>query len=131
MSNSTAESEKSATKKTKKTVEKAAVQYAVIRSGGKQHRVVAGGRVLVAKLAGKAGDKFETTDVLCVGDGKEGGEVKIGAPLVAGAKVSGTIVEQLRDKKVIVYRKRRRKGFTKKRGHRQDLTRVLIESISF
>jgi large subunit ribosomal protein L21 len=101
--------------------------YAVIKTGGKQYRVAANDVITIEKLEGDAGAKVEFKDVLMVG-GDAG--VKIGTPVVSGAKVAGEIVEQTRGPKVIAFKKRRRKNSRRKRGHRQDLTTVKITSIS-
>jgi large subunit ribosomal protein L21 len=100
--------------------------FAVIKTGGKQYRVAAQDEITVMTLAGDAGSKVTFEDVLMVADGDK---VKLGAPLVAGAKVIGEIVEQTRGEKVIAFKKRRRKNSKRKRGHRQDLTIVRITEI--
>lgn len=101
--------------------------YAVIRTGGKQYCVSAGQRVSIERLEGAVGDTISFSDVLLV---KPAGEaVRIGNPVIQGAVVKAKIVAQARDKKVVIYKKRRRKGYTKKQGHRQEITRVVIESI--
>lgn len=100
--------------------------YAVIKTGGKQYRVQPGDLIKVEKLAGSPGDDVVFSDVLMVaGDA----EVKIGTPLVKGAKVVGKIVQQARDKKVIIFKHKRRKGYRLKKGHRQYFTAVAIKSI--
>lgn len=100
--------------------------YAVIRSGGKQYKVAQGEVVRLEKLPGNVGDAVTLTDVLLVGAGES---VKVGSPIVAGASVSGQIVEQDRAKKIVVGKKKRRKGFSKFRGHRQYYTAVKITAI--
>lgn len=100
--------------------------YAVIKSGGKQYRVEQDGTVLVDKLAGNPGDKVELSDVLLLSDGKE---VKVGSPLVEGAKVSAEIVEQVRGDKIIVFKKKRRQNYRRKNGHRQEMTQLKILSL--
>lgn len=99
--------------------------YAVIRTGGKQYRVAKDDVILIERLDGDSGASLDF-EVLMVG-GDAG--VKVGAPLVAGAKVTGELVEQTRGPKVIAFKKRRRKNSRRKRGHRQDLTKVRITSI--
>jgi len=99
--------------------------YAVIKTGGKQYKVSEGDLLKVEKLEGAVGDSIELGDVLMVG----GEEVKIGTPLLPGAKVKATIVEQGKDKKVLVFKSRRRKNFRKLNGHRQPLTRLKITGI--
>ncbi len=100
--------------------------YAVIRTGGKQARVAPGDSIRLEKLAGTVGDPVELPEVLLVGNE---GEPRIGTPLVEGAKVIGTIVAQGRGPKVIVFKMKRRKGYRRKRGHRQAYTEVRVEKI--
>jgi len=100
--------------------------YAVIKTGGKQYRVAAEDVLNVEKLDGETGAKIEFGDVLMVGNGDD---VKIGAPVVAGAKVVAEVVEQTRGPKLIAFKKRRRKNSRRKRGHRQDLTKIRITEI--
>lgn len=102
--------------------------YAVIRTGGKQYRVEPGQVLDVEKLPGKAGDKVTLEDVLLVQDGKKA--PKIGAPLVKDAKVTAEIIEQKRDSKVLVFKKKRRHNYRRTQGHRQYLTSVRIGDIS-
>jgi large subunit ribosomal protein L21 len=101
--------------------------YAVIRTGGKQYRVAANDVLEIEKLDGEAGSTLEFTDVLMVGEGES---VTIGSPLVAGAKVTAELVAQTRGPKLIAFKKRRRKNSRRKKGHRQDLTRVRITDIT-
>ncbi|HEX7125850.1 MAG TPA: 50S ribosomal protein L21 [Thermodesulfobacteriota bacterium] len=100
--------------------------YAVIRSGGKQYRVAQGEVVRLEKLPGNVGDAVTLSEVLMVG---EGDAVTVGTPTVPGASVSAEIVEQDRARKILVGRKKRRKGFSKFRGHRQYYTAVRITAI--
>ena len=100
--------------------------YAVIRTGGKQARVAPGDSIRLEKLAGTVGDPVELPEVLLVGDE---GEPRIGTPLVEGAKVIGTIMAQGRGPKIIVFKRKRRKGYRRKRGHRQAYTEVRVEKI--
>ena len=100
--------------------------FAVIKTGGKQYRVVANDEIIVMTLAGEAGEQITFVDVLMLADGDN---IQLGAPLVAGAKVIGEIVAQARGPKVIAFKKRRRKNSKRKRGHRQDLTVVRITEI--
>ena len=102
------------------------MKYAVIRTGGKQYRVSEGQLVKIEKLAGEVGDKVTLGDVLFIGGN---GEVKIGAPLVADAKVTGEIVGQGKAKKVLVFKKKRRKSYSRQRGHRQHQTTLRITAI--
>ncbi|MGF1649135.1 MAG: 50S ribosomal protein L21 [Hyphomicrobiaceae bacterium] len=101
--------------------------FAVIKTGGKQYRVQKGDVIEVERLAGDQGASLELTDVLMVG---EGGDVKVGAPLVDGAKVVAELVAQTRGPKVIAFKKRRRQNSRRKRGHRQDLTKLHITDIT-
>ena len=98
--------------------------YAVIRTGGKQYRVAQGDRVKVEKLAGEPGGKVNFDVLLVGGDG----EAKVGNPVVAGAAVEGEIVAQGKHKKVINFRKKK-EGWTKKRGHRQPYTEIVITAV--
>jgi large subunit ribosomal protein L21 len=98
--------------------------YAVIRTGGKQYRVAQGDRVKVEKLAGDVGGKLNFEVLLVAGEG----EPKVGKPLVDGAAVEGEIVAQDKHKKVVHFRKKK-EGWTKKRGHRQPYTEVLITTV--
>ena len=101
--------------------------YAIIRTGGKQYQVAAGERLRVEKLAGEVGDTVELNDVLLVA---EGDDVKVGQPVVDGAKVTAQIVEQGKSKKIVVFKKKRRKGYKVKQGHRQLYTALEIKDIS-
>jgi large subunit ribosomal protein L21 len=100
--------------------------YAVIKTGGKQYRVAANDVLEIERLKGEAGGKVEFTEVLVVGAGEN---VKVGKPTVAGAKVLAELVEQTRGPKLIAFKKRRRKNSRRKKGHRQDLTKVRITDI--
>ena len=102
--------------------------YAVIQTGGKQYRVEPGQTVLVEKLEGDPGAKVVFDDVLLVSAG-DGGNVSIGKPRVAGAKVTGEIVEQTKGDKLVVFKFRLRKNYVRKNGHRQQLTAVKISGI--
>ncbi len=101
--------------------------YAIIRSGGKQHKVSKGDILNVEKLDKKAGEKVEFTEVLLVGGDKAG--VKIGQPVVADAKVIGTVVGEGRAPKIIVFKKKRRKQYRRTQGHRQARTSVKVDEI--
>ena len=103
--------------------------YAVIQTGGKQYRVEPGKTIMVEKLAGEAGAKVVFDQVLLVSSG-DGGNVSVGKPLVAGAKVSGEIVEQTRGEKLVVFKFRRRKNYVRRNGHRQDVTVVKVAAIN-
>jgi len=101
--------------------------YAVIKTGGKQHRVSEGDVLKVEKLEGQKGDTIVFEEVLLVS--KED-QTSVGTPVVAGAKVVGEIVHQGKGPKIIIFKKKRRKGFLKKTGHRQLLTEIRIKEIS-
>ncbi|PYS91551.1 MAG: 50S ribosomal protein L21 [Acidobacteria bacterium] len=100
--------------------------YAIIRTGGKQFRVEAGARLRVPALDQETGETVEF-EVLAVSGGDDG--TRAGAQAVAGARVAGTVVEHGRGDKVIVFKKKRRKQYKRKQGHRQGYTTVKIDSI--
>ena len=100
--------------------------YAVIKTGGKQYRVSEGDRIRVEKLIGDVGSSLEFGDVLMVG----GDKVLVGTPTVEGAKVTAEITGQDKAKKVIVFKMKRRKGYRRKRGHRQPYTELKITGIN-
>ncbi|MBI5657710.1 MAG: 50S ribosomal protein L21 [Geobacter sp.] len=100
--------------------------YAVVKTGGKQYKVSEGDLLRVEKLEGAVGDTIELNDVLMVG----GDTVKIGTPLVPSASVVGTIVEQGKDKKILVFKSKRRKNSRKLNGHRQMRTILKIDKIN-
>lgn len=100
--------------------------FAVIKSGGKQYKVAKNDVIAVEKLSGEAGSRVTLGEVLMVG---EADKVTVGAPLVAGASVAAEILEQTRGKKIIVFKKKRRKDYRRKQGHRQDLTVLRITGI--
>lgn len=104
--------------------------YAVVRSGGKQYRVSPGGSVRVEKLAGEVGSKITLDEVLMIGGIEGDADVKIGTPTVDGASVSGTITAQGRGDKIRVFKMKRRKGYRRTQGHRQDYTEIAIDGIS-
>ena len=99
--------------------------YAVVQTGGKQHRVEEGSRIRVEKLPGAVGDTIELDEVLMLG----GDKVAVGTPTVAGASVSAKIVDQGRGNKVIVFKFERRKGHRRKNGHRQSYTELEVTGI--
>ncbi len=100
--------------------------YAVVKTGGKQYRVSKDDILRVERLPGEAGDVITLDDVLMVG---EGADVTVGAPNVDGASVAVEIVEQMRDKKIIIFKKRRRQNYRRKKGHRQHLTVLKVTDI--
>ncbi len=102
--------------------------YAVIKTGGKQYRVAAGDVIKVERLDGEVGQSVAFDQVLMVG-GQEG-EPIIGTPVVAGAQVTAEVLEQGKAPKVIVFKKKRRKHYRRKRGHRQLQTVVRIREIA-
>ena len=100
--------------------------YAIIRSGGKQYRVSPGETIAVEKLEAASGNKVTFSDVVFLADGDT---VTTGNPVIAGANVTGEVIEQFKDKKVIAYKYKRRKGYHRTVGHRRQLTRIKIKSI--
>lgn len=101
--------------------------YAVIRTGGKQYKVTQGDTIRVEKIVGQAGDKVELKDVLLYAEGEK---VLIGKPLLSNVKIVGEILGQGRAKKVVVFKMKRRKGYSKRQGHRQSFTTLRIKEIS-
>ena len=100
--------------------------YAIIATGGKQYKVSEGDVIKVEKLGVAEGEKYTFDQVLMINDG----EVKVGTPTVSGASVEASVVEEGRDKKIIVYKYKRKLGYHKKNGHRQPYTKVKIEKIN-
>ncbi|MBI4489281.1 MAG: 50S ribosomal protein L21 [Deltaproteobacteria bacterium] len=100
--------------------------YAVIRTGGKQYRVAQGDILRVEKLVGQVGDKVTLSEVLFLGGN---GEVKIGTPTLPNVTVTAEILDQGLAKKIIVFKKKRRKSYSRKQGHRQKLTTLKIVEI--
>lgn len=100
--------------------------YAIIKTGGKQYRVRPGQTLRVEKLDGAVGDAIELNEVLLLGGETD---TQIGTPLVAGAAVAAEIVDQGKGRKIIVFKKKRRKGYHKKQGHRQLYTGLKITEI--
>ena len=101
--------------------------FAVIRTGGKQYKVAKDDVISVEKLPAEPGAVVELTEVLMIG---EGAEVATGTPLLGGASVSATVVEQTRAPKIIVFKKKRRHNYRRKKGHRQQLTVLRINEIT-
>jgi len=101
--------------------------FAVVRTGGKQYKVTQGEVIKVEKLDAEVGSEINIPDVLMVINGED---VKVGNPTVDNAVVKAKVIEQGKDKKVIVFKKKRRKGYKKKRGHRQLFTTLEIQDIS-
>ncbi|MCI0751154.1 MAG: 50S ribosomal protein L21 [Flammeovirgaceae bacterium] len=100
--------------------------YAIVDIAGKQFKVAKDQYIYAPKLEGEAGAAVNFDKVLLVDNG---GKVEVGAPTVKGAKVSGKILEHVKGNKVIIFKKKRRKGYAVKNGHRQQFTKVQIESI--
>ena len=100
--------------------------YAVIETGGKQYRVQQGDQLDVELISNDSGESLEF-DALAVSDGSS---LEIGTPIVEGAKVTVSIVEHLRGKKIYSFKKKRRKGYRRKIGHRQELTKIQVETIT-
>ncbi|MHB8174929.1 MAG: 50S ribosomal protein L21 [Nitrospirota bacterium] len=101
--------------------------YAIIKTGGKQYKVAPGDVVKVENLGAKAGETVEIADVLLM---ENAGDIKIGSPLVSGAKVTAEVVREGRGKKILVFKHKRRKNYRKMRGHRQDFTELKIKEIT-
>jgi len=101
--------------------------YAVIRTGGKQYRVTPGQTIRLETLAGDPGSTIHLNEVLLV---ENDGKFQTGAPLLANAKVEGTVLEHDRAKKIIVFKKKRKKQYRRTNGHRQNYTAVRIDSIT-
>ena len=101
--------------------------YAVIKTGGKQYRVQQGDVIFVEKIDAQADEAVTFDEVLLVGND---GETKIGTPVVAGAKVEGKVLAQVKSKKIVVYKYKAKKNERKKQGHRQPYTKVEITGIN-
>ncbi len=101
--------------------------YAIVEIAGQQFKVEEENKIFVHRLQNEVGDKLEFDKVYLV---DKDGDVKVGAPTVEGAKVNVEVLEHVRGDKVRVFKKKRRKGYQKQTGHRQDFTKILIKSIS-
>ena len=101
--------------------------YAVIKTGGKQYKIEKDQTIEVEKLEGKAGDKLTINEVLLINDN---GKMTIGNPMISDAKVEAEVVDHHKDKKVTIFKMKRRQGYKKKQGHRQNITKIKIQSIS-
>ena len=101
--------------------------FAVIKTGGKQYRVAANDVITVERLEAEAGSTIDLNEVLMVGSDKG---ITVGSPLIAGASVKAEIVAQTRGPKLIIFKKRRRKHYRRRNGHRQDLTQLKITAIN-
>jgi large subunit ribosomal protein L21 len=102
------------------------VSYAVIRAGGKQHKVAVGDRIKLEKIQAGVGDTVTFDEVLAL---QTDGGLQVGHPVLKGAKVVGRVVAQDKAKKVLVFKKKRRKQYRRTRGHRQPFTAVVVEEI--
>jgi len=102
------------------------VSYAVISAGGKQHKVAVGDRIRVEKIVAGVGDKVTFDQVLAL---QTDGGLQVGRPVLKGARVIGRVLEQDKAKKVLIFKKKRRKQYRRTRGHRQPFTAVIVEEI--
>lgn len=100
--------------------------YAIVRTGGRQYRAEVGAEIDVERLPIEVGETFEIDEVLLVADGAE---ATVGTPVVKGAKVKATVVDQYRDRKIIVWKYRPKQRYRRKKGHRQHYTRLRIDNI--
>ncbi|MCB2021654.1 MAG: 50S ribosomal protein L21 [Burkholderiaceae bacterium] len=101
--------------------------YAVIKTGGKQYKVVTGEKIKIEQIAADVGQEIVIDQVLAVGDGAA---MQVGTPLVAGATVTATVLAQGRHDKVRIFKMRRRKHYQKRQGHRQNFTEIEIGAVS-
>ena len=101
--------------------------YAVIETGGKQYRVRENDKLEIERIKAEKGDRITPPRVLAVSDGKE---LKIGAPDVEGAEITLEVLDHIRGKKTVSFKKKRRKGYSRKTGHRQELTVVKVAAIN-
>ncbi len=101
--------------------------FAVVKTGGKQYKVSEGDVIQVEKLEGEVGAAVTLDQVLMVGENED---VQVGTPMLDGNQVTAEITEQLKDKKIIVFKKKRRKNYRRKNGHRQLVTRLKITKVS-
>ena len=102
------------------------MNYAIIRTGGKQYRVAAGDVIRIEKLEGEPGAEVAFTDVLMTA---HEGTLQVGRPLVAGARVTAQVIQQGKEKKILVFKKKRRKNYRRHHGHRQMFTAVRVTQI--
>jgi large subunit ribosomal protein L21 len=100
--------------------------YAIFKTGGKQYRVSQGDRIDVEKIDAKVGEDVTFSEVLLQGEGEN---VTVGSPFIEGASVTAEVVGQIRDKKVIAFKYRRRTGYHKTKGHRRQMTRLQIKNV--
>ncbi len=102
--------------------------YAIVEIAGQQFKVEKNDEIFVHRLDGEPGTKIEFDKVLLLDND---GKISVGKPLVDGSSVSGSILDHVRGDKVVIFKKKRRKGYEKESGHRQDFSKILIENISF
>lgn len=102
------------------------MNYAVLKSGGKQYKVSAGDVILVEKILGESGSKITFEDIVMMG---EGAQIHIEEAELKAASVTGEVIEQTRGPKLIIFKKKRRQNYRRKKGHKQDLTAIRIKSI--
>jgi large subunit ribosomal protein L21 len=102
------------------------MNYAVLKSGGKQYKVSAGDVILVEKILGESGSKITFDDIVIMG---EGAQIHIEEDELKSASVTGEVIEQTRGPKLIIFKKKRRQNYRRKKGHKQDLTAIRIKSI--
>ena len=101
--------------------------YAVIKTGGKQYRVVAGEKIKVEQIPAEVGAEITLDQILMIGEGES---VKVGTPTVAGAKITARVIAHGRHPKVKIFKMRRRKHYQKTQGHRQNYTEIRVEAIN-
>ena len=101
--------------------------YAVVKTGGKEYRISQGDLIRVEKMEGKVGDQVTMKDILMV---SHEGQVQVGNPLLANAVITGEIVQQVKGKKVLIYKMKRRKNYRRTKGHRQTYTYIRVNDIS-
>ncbi len=101
--------------------------YAVVKTGGKEYRISQGDLIRVEKMEGKIGDQVTMKDILMV---SHEGQVQVGNPLLANAVITGEIVQQVKGKKVLTYKMKRRKNYRRTKGHRQTYTYIRVNDIS-
>jgi large subunit ribosomal protein L21 len=102
------------------------MEYAVIKTGGKQYRVSPGDLLVIEKLDGPPGAELTFTEVLAA---TRGGSLQVGTPILTGARVTAKVIKQGRGKKILVFKKKRRKNYRRRQGHRQYLTTVQVTGI--
>ena len=104
--------------------------YAIVRTGGKQYKVKPGDKFTVEKLAGEKGGSIGIEDVLLISEENDSAPV-VGKPIISGAKVDCEIISQAKSKKVLVFKFKKRKRYSRKKGHRQELTMLKVNNISY